>query len=254
MNIEEISKILEPIYGQANREILRHLQLREGVAVATDGAILVRVDVPGFVPTPEQVANVYEPAFKIKPQPPVLRVTDRDWIMKPFGVAVEREWVAMKKRHEKEEEDAIAEFNRRSTKCPCCGEDVAIIDCESWSPRGRLRSLDEWIEEEAPPPEKSPAYIALRGAGLEENFRVFVRDIYRALIVALRLGRADELLIAEHQLQLVGKGFSMIVVNAGWVEASPAWIMDLPDAPPWRGPDPATGPSDHQTIRPSDQP
>lgn len=228
MNIEKLTKILELIYGNADREKLKRLQLREGEAAATDGRILARVDLPGFSPTPEQAAECYEPAFKVALEKPAFLAADREWIIKELNIAVEDEWVEINKRHEAEEDAAIAEFNRRSARCPCCGEDIAIVDDEGFSICGRLRSFDEWIDEEAPPPLRSPVHVDLRATGSEEAFRVFVRDLYRALVVALALGGADELRIAEHQLQLAGNGFVVIVVSAGWIETNPVRTIDVP--------------------------
>ncbi len=228
MDIEKLTKILEPIYGNADREKLKRLQLREGEAAATDGRILARVDLPGFSPTPEQAAECFEPAFKVALEKPVFLAADRDWIIKNLNIAVENEWVEIAKRHEAELDAAIAEFNRRSTKCPCCGEDIAIVDDEGFSIRGRLRSFDEWIDEEAPPPLRSPVHVDLRAPGAKEALPVFVRDLYRALVVALALGGAGELRIAKYQLQLIGNGFAVIVISAGWIETNPVRTIDVP--------------------------
>ena len=219
MQIGDIIEILKPVFQNAQRQQLRGVQLREGLAAATDGRILVKVEMPGFVPTEAAAKASYAPALDMRPEEPAQRFAGRDWILETLGPAIEEEWCRIVSRFNKERDAAVEEFNRISIECPHCGENLALDKTDGWTSR-YLLTFDDWIELNATPPIKSPIHIALHVPGIPEDFRVFVRDIYRALVVAMRLGTADALLLAEHQLQLVGKGFLIIVCSTGYVHTA----------------------------------
>lgn len=219
MQIGDIIEILRPVFENAQRQQLRGVQLREGLAAATDGRILVKVEMPGFVPTEAAAKASYAPALDMRPEEPAQRFAGRDWILETLGPAIEEEWCRIVSRFDKERDAAVEEFNRISIECPHCGEDLAVEESEGWG-RNRLLSLDDWIDLHAPPQIRSTNHVALHTPGIPEDFRVFVKDLYRALVVAVRLGSADELRLSEHQLHLVGTGFIIIVVSAGWVNTA----------------------------------
>lgn len=219
MQIVDLIEILKPVFEHASRQVLRGVQLREGLAAATDGRVLVKVEMPGFVPTEAAAKASYAPALDFRPEEPSHLFAGRDWIVQTLGPAIEEEWVRLSSRCDEKQDKAIAEFNRVSLKCPHCGEDLAVEESEGWG-RNRLLSLDDWIDLHAPPPIRSTNHVALHTPGIPEDFRVFVKDLYRALVVAVRLGSADELRLSEHQLHLVGTGFIIIVVSAGWVNTA----------------------------------
>lgn len=230
-NIDVVVEALNPIVARAKHRPLHRVSVRAGLVGASDGRVLIRVEMPGFIPSREDEEASYLPILDLKPEEPTVRIAGRDWIAQTLGPAVEAEWNRIVAEHSRKQDAAIARFNQVSAKCPCCGADIAIVDDEGFSIRGRLRSYDEFVEDEAPPPVSSPEFLEMRLDRTAPQFCFYIKDLKPVLDAATRLGGADELLLSASQLRFVGRGFLAIVVaRAVDTGRAPCLSFPLPES------------------------
>lgn len=205
--IAEVVEIMRPIFEWATRDKLQCAQLRDGLAVATDGRVLVRVELPGFRPTPEAAAGCVASVLDFVPEEGRV-VAGREWIERELAPHVEADWTEVCATADRKHADEWTRANTRARRCPCCGAElVADADGDVWT-------LDEWIRMEAGPSERDAVERVEISTNVGAEICVFLRDLARALDAARKLGGADELRIGRYQLRLDGAGFTVVVCRA----------------------------------------
>ena len=206
-DVVEVVEIMRPIFEWATREKLQCEQVRDGLIAATDGHVLVRVELPGFRPTPEAAAASVASVLDFVPEEGRV-VADREWIERELAPHVEADWTEVRAAADRKHADEWTRANTRARRCPCCGAKlVADEDGDVWT-------LDEWIRMEARPSERDAVERVEISTNVGAGICVFLRDLARALDAAQKLGGADELRIGRAQLRLDGAGFTAVVCRA----------------------------------------
>lgn len=206
-DVAEVIGIMQPVFEWATRDALKCAQLRDGLAVATDGRVLVRVELPGFRPTPEAAAGCVASVLDFVPEEGRI-AAGREWIWRELAPRVDADWTEVRAAAERKRSDEWTRANTRARRCPCCGAEL-VADAD-----GDLYTLDDWIEEEAGPAERNAVERVEISTNVGAEICVFLRDLARALDVAYRLGGADALRIGRAQLRLDGAGFAVVVCRA----------------------------------------
>ena len=203
-DVVEVIKIMRPVFEWATRDAIKCAQLRDGLAVATDGRVLVRVELPGFRPTPEVAAGCVAGVLDFVPEEGRV-VAGREWIERELAPHVEADWTEVRATADRKRADEWTRANTRARRCPCCGAElVADADGDVWT-------LDEWIRMEAGPSERDAVACVEISTNVGAGICVFLRDLARALDAARKLGGADALRIGRGQLRLDGAGFTVVV-------------------------------------------
>lgn len=205
--IAEVIEIMRPVFDWATRDALKCAQLRDWLAVATDGRVLVRVELPGFRPTPEAAAGCVASVLDFVPEEGLV-VAGREWIERELAPLVEADWTEVRAAAERRRTDEWNRANTRARRCPCCGAEI-VADAD-----GDLYRLADWIESECGPAERDAPECVEISTNVGAEIRVFLRDLARALDAAWKLGGADALRIGRDQLRLDGAGFTVVVCRA----------------------------------------
>lgn len=206
-DVVEVIEIMKPIFEWASRDALKGAQLRDGLAVATDGRVLVRVELPGFRATHEAAAASVASVLDFIPEEGRV-VAGREWIERELAPHVEADWTEVRAAADRRRADEWQRANTRARRCPCCGAElVADADGDVWT-------LDEWIRMEAGPAERDAVERVEISTNVGAGICVFLRDLARALDAARKLGGADALRIGRDQLRLNGAGFAVVVCRA----------------------------------------
>lgn len=206
-NIAEVIEIMRPVFEWATRDAIKCAQFRDGLAVAADGRVLVRVELPGFRPTPEAAAASVASVLDFVPEEGRV-VAGRDWIERELDPSVEADWDKVRAAADRKRADEWNRANTRARRCPCCGAEL-VADAD-----GDLYKLDDWIEEECGPSERDAVERVEISTNVGAEICVFLCDLARALDAAYRLGGADELRIGREQIRLDGAGFTVVVCRA----------------------------------------
>lgn len=206
-DVAEVVAIMQPVFDWATRDAIKCVQLRDGLAVATDGRVLVRVELPGFRPTPEVAAASVASVLDFVPEEGRV-VAGREWIERELDPSVEADWDKVRAAADRKRADEWNRANTRARRCPCCGAEL-VADAD-----GDLYRLDDWIDEECGPAERNAEERVEISTNVGAEICVFLRDLARALDVARRLGGADALRIGRDQLRLDGAGFAVVVCRA----------------------------------------
>lgn len=206
-SIAQVVAIMQPVFDWATRDALKCTQLRDGLAVATDGRVLVRVELPGFRPTPEVAAASVASVLDFVPEEGRV-VAGREWIKRELDPSVEADWTEVRATADRKRADEWTRANTRASRCPCCGAEL-VADAD-----GDLYKLDDWIDAECGPLERHATECVEISTNVGAEICVFLRDLARALDAAYRLGGADALRIGREQLRLDGAGFTVVVCRA----------------------------------------
>ena len=206
-DVAEVIEIMQPVFDWATRDAIKCAQLRDGLAVATDGRVLVRVEMPDFRPTPEAAAGCVPSVLDFVPEEGRV-VAGREWIERELAPRVEADWTEVRATADRKRVDEWRRANTRARRCPCCGAEL-VADTD-----GDLYTLDDWIEEEAGPAERDAVEHVEISTNVGAGICVFLRDLARALDAARKLGGADALRIGREQPRLDGPGFTVVVCRA----------------------------------------
>ena len=205
--IAEVIEIMRPVFDWATRDAIKCAQVRDGLIAATDGGVLVRVEIPGFRPTPEAAAASVAGILDFVPEEGRV-VAGREWIERELAPRVEADWTEVRAAVDRKRADEWTRANTRARRCPCCGAElVADDDRNIWT-------LEEWIRMEAGPSERDAVERVEISTNVGAGICVFLRDLARALDAARKLGGADALRIGRDQLRLDGAGFTVVVCRA----------------------------------------